>query len=224
MKKIFLMGSLLSAVSLSATAGQFDTWYAGAKLDYARTQIEYDDQNTGTLGNFPATTANLNGFDLDALVGRGFQIDENWVYGFEGQLGYGFAEDKKSWGTVGNAYTAQVKMRRLWKMGGSGRFGRVFSNVMVYGRFGLHATQYESRLSVSSTGGAEAGRQSSRFFSWAVAPGAGVEWNVSQGINARFEYVYEYGLNRSDVTVAGKKFQINEPKTHVFSAGLTFAI
>jgi opacity protein-like surface antigen len=223
MKKLLLMGTLLSA-SLSATAGNFDTWYAGAKLDYARTQIEYDDQNTGILGNFPATTASLNGFDLDALFGRGFQMDENWVYGFEGQVGYGFAEGKKSWGTVGNAFTAQVKNRRLWKMGANGRFGRVFNNVMVYGRLGLHTTQYESRLSVSATGGAERGRHSSRFFSWSIAPGAGVEWNVSQGINARFEYVYEYGFNRSDVTVAGKKFQINEPKTNVFSAGLTFAI
>jgi opacity protein-like surface antigen len=224
MKKLFLVGSLLSTVSLSATAGHFDTMYAGVKLDYARTQIEYDDQNTGTLGNFPATTSSLNGFDFDALLGRGFQMDENWVYGFEAQLGYGFAEGKKSWTTTSNAYTAQVKNRRLWKMGASGRFGRVFNNVMIYGRLGLHTTQYESRLAVSATGGAEQGRHSSRFFSWAIAPGAGVEWNVSQGINARFEYAHEYGLNKSDVTVAGKKFEINEPKTNVFSVGLTFAI
>ena len=227
MKKLLLMSGLVSLAAV-ATAGHFDTMYTGLKLDYAWSKLEYEDKKTSAAGgNFQTNTNNLNGFEMDALFGQGFQMDDNWNYGFEGQIGHGLSEAKKSWERVGtSASNLQIKNRRLWKFGAAGRFGRTFSNALVYARLGLHANQYESKVSISNNAapGAELGKNSTRFFSWAVAPGAGVEWSFTPGVNARLEYVYEYSFTQKDITVAGKKFDINEPRTHVLSVGVTFAI
>ena len=226
MKKVLLTVGFV-AFAAGATAGNFDGMYAGVKLDHAWSSVEYTDKTPAINGDFKTKDTKPKGLEVDLMFGQGFQNGDT-VYGFEGHIGRGLSDTKKTWDKfdAANAYDLSIKTRRLWKFGAAGRYGKVFNNALVYGRLGLHANQYESTLSVAATGGgATVSSKKDSFYSFAIAPGFGVEVSVAPGVNARAEYVYEHSLTQHDISnAAGGKVDVNEPRTHILSVGVSFAL
>lgn len=214
MKKLLLAAGLMAATT--ASAGNFDTMYAGLKLDYAWPTMDVKFANTSS----DATKATLksSGVELDLFLGQNFQMNSDWAYGFEFQVGRGLSETKRSFKNTAGL-DVQAKSRRLWKFGVSGRMGRTFNNVLVYGRLGFNATQYAIRLTQANIA-----KKDQNFFAWSFVPGLGAEYAVSNGINARLEATYELGLNKSNFTWGGTKMETNKPTAFVLSAGVSFAL
>jgi opacity protein-like surface antigen len=209
MKKLLLATALLAT---GATAGNFDQMYAGVKVDYAWPTMDFK-----FVAADEKITMKPRGFEIDLLFGQNFQMNSDWVYGYELQIGRGLSEAKKT----DDDLDATVKTRRTWKFGAAGRMGRTFNNVLVYGRLGVNATKYESKATTTTAGIA---KKDQSFYAWALTPGLGAEYAISNGINARLEGTYEFGLNKSNFTWAGKKLETNKPSAFVLSAGVSFAL
>jgi opacity protein-like surface antigen len=207
MKKLLLATALLAT---GASAGNFDQMYAGVKVDYAWPTIDIK-----VVRLDEKDTIKARGFEIDVFFGQNFQLNSDWVYGYEAQIGRGLSEAKKT----NDDTDITCKNRRTWKFGAAGRMGRVFNNVLVYGRLGVNATKYESRLTDDALP-----KKDSSFYAWSVTPGLGAEYAISSGINARLEGTYELGLNKSNFTWAGGKFETSKPTAFVLSAGVSFAL
>ena len=189
MKKLLLATALLAT---GASAGNFDQMYAGLKLDHNWTTLKSEDD-----------TYRPNGFGVGALFGHGFQLNADWAYGFEAFVGRSFSQ-KKVFDEDGDL---QGKISRLWNFGVDARMGRIFGDSFVYGRLGFHGIQQQFK-----------GDGSVSFVSWAMAPGAGFEHAVSQGINLRVDYACELGFKK---TVQEVDMKTN---SHVLSLGVSFAL
>jgi opacity protein-like surface antigen len=213
MKKLLLATALLAT---TASAGNFDQMYAGVKLDYAWPTMETKYAETSVAD----TKANLKstGVEIDLFLGQNFQMNSDWTYGFELQVGHGLSESKKSFKNTANA-DVQAKSRRAWKFGASARMGRMFNNVLVYGRLGLNATQYSTKFTHATET-----KKTQSFYAWSLVPGLGAEYAISNGINARLEGTYEFGLNKSKFTWNSRKMETNTPEAFVLSAGVSFAL
>lgn len=210
MKKLFLATALLAT---GASAGNFDQMYAGVKVDYAWPTVEFKAPDVVNA----KSDLKARGFEVDLFLGQNFQMNSDWVYGYEIQVGRGLSEDKKSFKL--QAVNVQGKNRRTWKFGAAGRMGRMFNNILVYGRLGVNATKYESKFTANT-----APKKDQSFYAWAITPGLGAEYAISNGINARLEGTYELGLNKSNFTWAGTKMESNKPTAFVLSAGVSFAL
>lgn len=213
MKKLLLATALLAT---GASAGNFDQMYAGVKVDYAWPTINAKFSET-TVAN---TSADLKarGFEVDLFLGQGFQLNADWIYGYEVQVGRALSETKKTFKSKSSA-DVQGKSRRTWKFGAAGRIGKTLNNVLVYGRLGFNATQYTFKF--TQTGQAN---KSQNFYAWSITPGLGAEYAISNGINARLEGTYELGLNKSNFTWNGNKMETDKPSAFVLSAGVSFAL
>ena len=72
MKKVLLTAGLVAFAS-SSIAGSFDGMYAGARLDYAWTQIETEDKAPNNTGDFGTKDPKLKGFEADLFFEQGFK-------------------------------------------------------------------------------------------------------------------------------------------------------
>ena len=223
MKKLLLGVSLLAA---TAGAGDFDRMYGGVNVDYAFSQVEYQDKSPKTKGDFGTKKNDANGFEAGLFFGQGFQSGD-MHYSFEASAGTGFKTNKKNIEKVDKSkkYDMEIKTKRGFKFGLGGRVGMVFDNVLVYGRLNLNATQYLSRVMVTERAKRSTfDVKSNNFWSYAVAPGVGVEWCFSKGMNARLEYSHEFSFTNESYKVGNNKVDIKEPSTNLITLGVSFAI
>ena len=228
MKKI-LLGTvgLMMAVS-AADAANFRGMYGGLKAGYAWNNVEFKDKTPDTAGDFGTWDASPNGIETDVFFGNGFQSGD-WYYGGELSIGYGFGKgkkDKRITNRAGDSFDVTIKSERGWKFGVDGRFGKVIDDMLVYTRLGLHWTQYTNKFSLNEVGGGASAHRKTTDYFFSVAPGLGLEWRFAEGMNARFEYVYEHSFTDLTFKTEGGQdiVKLEQPTSHIVSVGVSFAI
>ena len=219
MKKVLLTaGLVLAAVTASATP--FKGTYVGVKGSYMPGFMNSEARYSAKGGPLSGAgiDVDLKGWEADLLAGQWFQCGD-WSYALEGHVGRGFGKSSKDKTIRGAPLKAETQ--RLWTAGVAGRLGQtVANNVLAYGRLGLHANQIQTKFSTSIAG---IDSKTKKFVSFAIAPGAGVEWALADNMSARFEYTYEYSMNKSDFNFDTAKISLKNPQTHQLSVAVSYA-
>jgi len=213
MKKVLLTaGLVLAAVTASATP--FKGTYVGVKGSYMPGFMN-SEARYSISGTTAGIDVNLKNWEANFLAGQWFQCAD-WSYALEGQVGRGISDSSQDKTIRGTAY--KVKTQRLWTAGVAGRLGQtVANNVLAYGRLGLHANQIQTKFSDVRAS------KTDKFVSWAIAPGAGVEWAFADNMSARFEYTYEYSMNKRNFSYDAHKVSLKNPQTHQLSVAVSYA-
>lgn len=242
MKKILLTSTLLALAS-AASAGNFDRMQAGFKVNHAWSDVDVKQTGSVAQGDIGSNTLDVNAFGGDLFFGKGFMFDDLHV-GLEATAGFNLGKESKSYtvnkpgaapagygGVHGAAanMSVDVRTKRRWGFGFSGRVGKVMNDILVYGRLGFGLVEYEARAAkhMQATGQATwavgSGTKSNYF--WNVSPGVGAEFVLGNGFNARVEYNYEHYLtSKSTDKVGGAQFEWGPDHAHVLSLGLSVAI
>lgn len=130
----------------------------------------------------------IDGLGLGAYAGYNYQFDNNWVAGFEGQIGGSRAKNSFGGHAVKQGMEASLRAR----------MGYAFDNSMLYGLAGVAGTRAEVSDSTGSGNDTHLG--------WVI--GAGLETMLTDRVSARVEYDYsqygsqEYSLGASNPNVA----------------------
>lgn len=138
----------------------------------------------------------IDGLGLGAYAGYNVQFDNNWVAGFEGQIGGSRAKNSFGGHDVKQGLEASLRAR----------MGYAFDNSMLYGLAGIAGTQAEVSDSTGSGNNTHLG--------WVI--GAGFETMLTDRVSARVEYDYskygseEYSLGASnpDVSLSGHEIKV----------------
>jgi outer membrane immunogenic protein len=217
MKKVLLTAGLL-ALATVAGAKSFDGIYVGAKASYMPSFMN-SDANYSFANSTAGQDVDLNYWEGDLLLGQWFQTGD-WNWAVEGNVGRGITGSESTKTITGT--TTKIKTSRGFKIGAAGRLGQTVGNdILVYGRLGFQGSQFQSKLSYT---GATTGSKSMNFFSWAIAPGAGVEWAFADNMTARFEYIYEYSLNKTSTKAANTTVSLKNPQINILSLGVSYAL
>jgi outer membrane immunogenic protein len=188
-------------VMAQASAYNWAGFYAGANLggdfviDKARNGGARTNLDSGTI--FGGLQAGYN-----------FQTGP-WVFGVEGDVGYGKASKTKTFG-VGS-----LKTTKDWSGTARARAGYAFDNFLLYGTGGLAVANFETK---ASNGVTTEKRESTRA-GWTV--GAGVEYAVARNITVKGEYLYaDYGKETHTFTNVGQVKQ--DLSDHLVRVGLNY--
>jgi outer membrane immunogenic protein len=188
MKRLLLVGGLLSLVATSAVAADLPArmptkapayvraynwtgWYLGINGGYGWGHSKWTDTASGlSTGNF-----NVSGGLIGGTLGYNWQTGP-WVFGLEGD---GDWSDIK--GSTTTNCTAGCETRNNWLATFRGRAGYAFDRVMPYITGGLAAGDVEA-------GVIGVGRESATRAGWTL--GGGVEWAIAGPWTAKVEYLY----------------------------------
>mgnify|MGYP000930771747 CR=1 FL=1 len=188
-------------VMAQSSAYNWTGLYAGANLggdfmlDTAR--------NAGTRTHLDAGTV-FGGLQ----AGYNFQTGP-WVFGAEGDVGYGKASKTKTFG-VGS-----IKAEKDWSGTVRARAGYAFDNFLVYGTGGLALASFETK---ASDGVTSSKRETTRA-GWTL--GAGVEYAVARNISVKGEYLYaDYGKETHTFTNVGQVKQ--DLSDHLVRVGVNY--
>lgn len=138
----------------------------------------------------------IDGVGFGAYGGYNYQFDNNWVAGFEGQIGGSHAENSFDGLDVEQGLEASLRAR----------MGYAFDNSMLYGLAGLAGTRAE----VSDGTGSD----SNTHLGWVI--GAGLETMLTDRVSARVEYdfskygseQYSLGSSSPDVALSGHAIKV----------------
>lgn len=168
--------------------------YAGAHLggDFVRNSVKgAGDADSSTV--FGGLTAGYN-----------YQTGP-WVFGAEGDIGYGKATKTKTISGVGT-----LKSEKDW--GGTARLraGYAIDNLLVYGTGGLAVGSFHSKLNTTTSSTSK----DSTKAGWTL--GGGLEYAVAKNISVKGEYLYaDYGREN----VGGVRQNLSE---HLARVGVNY--
>lgn len=119
----------------------------------------------------------IDGFGAGGFAGYNYQLDQNFVVGLEGMLGFSGAE---------NGFKG-TKVEQDWDASLRARLGYAFGDTMLYGLGGL--------AGMNTTVSNNSSEDSQTHLGWTI--GAGVESFLTENVVGRVEYDYsDYGSQR----------------------------
>lgn len=137
---------------------------------------------------------NFDGGLIGAFAGYNYQMDNNFVFGIEGDVNYNWNENSYAGVDVGTDWAGSVR----------GRLGYALDNALIYGTAGWAVTN-----AFANGGGVD---ESETLNGWTV--GAGVDYAFTNNVFARTEYRY---TDFSDKKLMGANADFSQ---HTVTVGL----
>ncbi|HXF90807.1 MAG TPA: outer membrane beta-barrel protein [Candidatus Nitrosotenuis sp.] len=221
MKKVSLsVLALALATTAASAANPFQGFYAGVSGGYTRPTLDSSVKVKSILGNASSSKKDSgNGVALEAFLGYGSQIFcSNFYLGGEIGGGYDSARFNKRIALFGGAIQARASLRSSFFYNASARLGYLFSNTLVYTRFGFQSYAKGIKYTVGS--------DSETLKRNGFVLGVGFDHMCGNNIFVRGEYKYNAGYRyRAKASIVGVSARA-EAKTpsHTILFGLGYKL
>jgi outer membrane immunogenic protein len=191
--------------------------YIGANVGGASTSIRQSAVVPSVVGR-PSSPYDFSGqggsFTGGGQLGCNWQLNPNWVIGFESDINSLKANRNVIFGGENTIRGSQMTSLS-WVGTFRGRFGYVWDRVFLYATGGLAFGKVDSSVSASDPPGFYAGSYSAVRAGWAA--GGGVEYAFTDRISGKVEYLH-FDLGNANYTVSN--VTANSPASWITTAGV----
>jgi hypothetical protein len=207
MKKLVALTTLASVLTAAGASAYQNGFHAGANLAYVNTTSRQQVTGTRSAGyTFSDQSPAL------LLEGNYGVLECNLYKAVDLRVGYIFSKKKRAGAQLNQGFSSGVGFR----LGTP-----VSEKTILFGRLALDANQQKFSYNFTDANGTS--RHSDTFFDYALAPGVGVMWELSD--KTSFNVLYQYTMSFATRGYNGNEHKFSDtPSAHHLGIGFSYAI